>query len=141
MRSAVAELAAQFLAGHRRLVQRDLERERVLEAPLDRRPGGVDGRLGGLGRRVAIDLGQHQPAIDQPLQRGADRIRADVRGNEAELQRRPHVGQRDDLRVDHRENAVDDLRARRAADALTRTRQRRRASRSGALLIRMPGRC
>ena len=105
----VSHVAAQLLARHGRLVERDLHLERVLVAAFDRRHRGVDGGRGRFGRRVAVDLRQHQPPVDETLHDGGDGIDGDVLRNQREPHSRPHVRERDDLRVDDRQDPVDDL--------------------------------
>ena len=71
----------------------------------------VDRVSGRLRRRIAIDLGQHQLAVDQLRQHRTDRIGRAVRGLQTQIDRRRHVGQRDQLSRDDRQHAIDHLRA------------------------------
>ena len=76
-----------------------------------------------LRRLEAIDFGEHQRPLDQPLERVAERIgRAGRRLDQVELQRGVHVRQRDRLAADDRHDAIDDLSVRRSR----RRRQRER---------------
>ena len=62
-------------------------RRRTAPHPLDLAIHRLGGRLG---RRVAIDFGQHQLAIDQLVEHGAHRIGGAVRRLQTESRRRGH---------------------------------------------------
>ncbi len=69
----------------------------------------IDGVGSRLGRRVALDFGEHELAIDQLREQIARRIGAGRRCDEPQVARRDYVGQRNQLPADHSQHPIDDL--------------------------------